>query len=340
MYIARVGGRLIVKRMPNTGSQHAPGCVSYAHVLEASDRDRPSAGESSRVGFALVERAVSPLRRPGGSWPAAAGARVGLGDLLARLWVSAGLVEWAPGWEGRRTWSVVASRLRRAVDQSDLPGLSPGVVFVPEPFRSSDRDAIAARREVAWGRVCRRRGQRGGPLLVLLGEVKALEPARFGTRMVIRHLPGAPLYLSQVLDGVMRKRFPVELDLWKRVEGVRLVVMATFSVTTGGSAVARELTLMASTAQWLPVRDSASLGLVDRLVGERRRFTLAAHPDPLWAAEDSVAAVLTDTRPWTTLAVSRAASGSSVRGSGPGSTGSRWVWREGMPMPALPPRSW
>ena len=56
MYVARLGGSFIVKRMPNTGSQHAPACPSYepppefsglGQVLGSAITEDPTTGETT-----------------------------------------------------------------------------------------------------------------------------------------------------------------------------------------------------------------------------------------------------------------------------------------------------
>lgn len=63
MYVARLGGGFIVKRMPNTGSYHAPDCPSYeppaefsglGQVLGSAITENPATGETAlKLGFSL-----------------------------------------------------------------------------------------------------------------------------------------------------------------------------------------------------------------------------------------------------------------------------------------------
>lgn len=62
MYVAKVGTRFIVKRMPDTGASHAPHCGSYApedvsglgHLLGEAIRFDPASGQSTlRLAFRL-----------------------------------------------------------------------------------------------------------------------------------------------------------------------------------------------------------------------------------------------------------------------------------------------
>src|SRR5689334_16794938 len=74
MYVARIGGRYVLKRMPGTGPHHATACTSYTPPAELSGsapligmaiREHPGSGITRLVfGFPLTRR---PGRTGGGS---------------------------------------------------------------------------------------------------------------------------------------------------------------------------------------------------------------------------------------------------------------------------------
>ena len=70
MYIAKVGVRLIVKRMPDTGSLHAPDCRSYA------PEDRSGVGhllgDAVRIDPCLLYTSPSPRDRTRSRMPSSA----------------------------------------------------------------------------------------------------------------------------------------------------------------------------------------------------------------------------------------------------------------------------
>ena len=128
MYIAKVGVRLIVKRMPDTGSLHAPDCRSYApedrsgvgHLLGDAVRIDPDTGQRVlRLGFRLTVGARTArddtAPAPAADRVANSGPRLSLRALLDFLWHEADLVAWSPGLAGRRRRSLIhISRGRRA----------------------------------------------------------------------------------------------------------------------------------------------------------------------------------------------------------------------------------
>ena len=64
---------------------------------------------------------------------------------------------------------------------------------------------------------------------MLIGELKAIDPARFGHKLVIKHLPDAPLMVDDILLARLNKRFGNELELWQADDAGHLMVIATFS---------------------------------------------------------------------------------------------------------------
>lgn len=306
MYIAKVGARYIVKRMPESGLAHSPICASYApedltalaQLLGDAVRVDPDSGQTVlRLGFRLSvgERAAPDMTGP----PVAAdsvrtnGKRLSLRALLDFLWHESDLVAWSPGMAGRRHWGLVAWLLRQAAGTARAKGhpLSERI-FVPEPFRLERKAEIAARRLNTWQRAAARPG-RAQQLLVMIGEVKTIEAARYGQKIVFKHLPDAPLFLDEDLHRKFVRRFAQELDLWAADEGGHLMAIATFVTGRGGSANAEEVALMPTTSQWLPYDDPYGKVLLESLVDQHRRFrTLPRFTLP--ASTSHPVAVLTD----------------------------------------------
>jgi hypothetical protein len=80
-------------------------------------------------------------------------------------------------------------------------------LFIPEPFNAEHKAELAARRLSAWHQ---RDGPPGQAFADLAGEVKTIEDARFGHRLVIKHLPDAPFMLETDLHRRMLRRFGTE----------------------------------------------------------------------------------------------------------------------------------
>ncbi len=345
MYIARIGTRFIVKRMPDSGSLHSTRCGSYApeeasglgHALGDAIRIDPESGQTTlRLGFRLSvgERAAPDTSGP----PTIAdnvttnGKRLSLRDLLDYLWYESDLVAWSPGMAGRRHWGLVAWLLRQAAGTTRAKGYPlTERLYIPEPFRVDRKAEIAARRLNRWQKAAARPG-RVQQLMVLVAELKAIEPARYGHQMVLKHMPDAPLFLDEQLHRKLTRRFAREIDLWNADQHGHLIVIATFVVGRGGSAMAEELALMPATAQWLPYDDAYAKLLLETLVDQHRRFRTTLR-FTLPSAVELPTAILTDRTEPTRLYVRDDSTGEDNP-----APDREWVWHVDEPLPPLPRR--
>ncbi len=285
MYVARLGDGYIVKRMPETGNRHAPDCPSFEpsaelsglrHLLGKAIKEDPNTGMTTlRLSFSLSKRPrrIAPTKeRPIKSAASSTISRLSLRGLLHYLWDQAELTRWHPGFEGRRSWGTVRRQLLQAAIQMATCGESLATrLYVPEPFHVDQQDRIAARRRNMWS--CAG-GIVGGRqrLLLLIGEVKEIAPARQGHRAVIKHVPDIGFAMADSLYHQLVQRFEQELELWSASDSIRMLMIATLTISAAGLPHLVELSLMTATAQWLPVETMAEQVLVDSSVRNHRAF--------------------------------------------------------------------
>lgn len=290
MYIARMAPeRYIIKRMPDTGMLHAPNCPSYlppevlsglGQVLQGAIEESVDTGLTMlRLGFRMA-RNQQTSQEPTASTRGGAqdrsvradGTRLTLRAVLHYLWQEAGLTTWSPGMTGKRNWRVVSWHLRQAARGKLIRGKPLTTrLFIPEPFNAEHKAELAAKRLSAWAPA--RRAGRATAFMILAGEVKTIEDARFGHRLVIKHLPDAPFMLETDLHRRMLQRFGTELDLWQMDEQGHLIVIATFSVGPAGLPTVEELSLTMTDEHWLPYESLAEKLLLDAATEQQRRFT-------------------------------------------------------------------
>lgn len=351
MYVARVGpGRYVIKRMPDTGLAHAHHCASYLPPEELS-------GLGQVLGSAITEEADSGLTaiklgfrmsKTDRTGPAGGGCgkvadsvaaepnRLTLRAVLHYLWQEADLAVWSPGMAGKRNWRVVSWYLRQAARGKFTKGKPlTSRLFVPEPFTAEKKTEIAARRLSAWAPV-----QRHGPgqqFMMLIGEIKAIEPARFGHKLLIKHLPDAPLMVDDALLARMNKRFGDELELWQSDEDGHLMVIATFSVGRAGLATAEEISLVMTDRNWLPYESPADKLLLEVALQQRRRFTKSLRYN-LAPDKPMASLVLTDTEKPTAAFLLTSDHDREAVADLAAQTGTEvWTWVVGEDLPALPP---
>jgi hypothetical protein len=354
MYVARLGEGYIVKRMPDTGSHHAPDCSSYeppaefsglGQVLGSAITEDPTTGETTlKLDFPLAKMPGRSIMPPAGvesDSVSSPGTKLSLRGLLHYLWDQAELTRWHPGFAGKRTWATVRRHLLQAAEHMLARGDALRArLYVPEPFSIAEREAINARRLAQWQHAVAGTGK-AQHLMLLVGEVKEIVPARYGFKAVVKHMPDQAFAIDEQLYRRLRRRFEPELALWGASDDIHMVMIATFGVGRAGVPAIQELCLMPVTRQWLPVADGFEKQLLDRLVGENRSFVKGLHYN-LGRRDRIVTAVLTDCeRSAPMLFIGPASADESSPGPETGAAGDTpiWTWRRsGEPMPPLPLR--
>lgn len=351
MYIARIGAeRYLIKRMPDSGMAHDPRCGSYlppeglsglGQVLGTAISEEPAQGLTAlRLGFRMstTERATSAAAGGcGGDCDSVAAdpTRLTLRAVLHYLWHEADLATWSPGMAGKRNWRIVSWHLRQAALGKFTKGRPLATrLYVPEPFTTQKKTEIAARRLAAWSPAQHRGASRH--FMMLIGELKAIEPTRFGHRLVIKHQPDAPLMIDDVLLSRLRRRFSDELELWEGdVEG-HLMVIATFSVGRAGLASAEEISVAMADRNWLPYESVADKLLLDTALTACRRFTKSMRYN-LAPDKPMASMVFTDTQvPTAAFVLTRADDADTVHDIAQQTGTETWTWVVGDPIPPLP----
>ncbi|MFJ2758807.1 DUF1173 domain-containing protein [Nocardioides sp. NPDC087217] len=357
MYIARIpdpdgGMRYVVKRMPDTGPLHAPQCASYVpppgisgfgQLLGTAISEGPDGRTALRLGFPMdmldwAAPTPTAMVDPSGSVQADP-SRLTLRAVLHYLWHEAGLASWTPAMAGKRNWRVVSWHLRQAAQGMYLRSRPlTDRLFVPEPFQAERKAEITARRLAAWA-PAQTSGAHGRKLMMLVGEVKAIEAARYGRQLVIKHLPDAPFMLDDRLHVRLTWRFAAELDLWQSDPDGHLIAISTFAVGRGGLATVEEISLVTVDRHWLPYETEADRMLVELAVEQRRRFTKSLRCN-LTDGLPIASLTLTDTTVATAAFVLAEATQVPEAEDAAAAAGlDAWIWALGSPIPRLPDRS-
>lgn len=353
MYVARLLNGYIVKRMPNTGSQHASSCPSYelpadlsglGQLVGTAILENPDTGDTAlKLDFPLSKLPDRSSQSPTASNSpniASLGQKLSLRALLHYLWDQAELTHWHPGFAGKRHWATVRRHVLTAAAHKFARG-SPlqKRLYVPEMFSSENRDAINARRLAEWTPALTQPGK-PSQLMLLIGEVKEIVPSRYGFRALIKHIPDQAFALDERLFRQLEKRFTGELELWGAFDSVHLVVIATFCVTCSGLPTIDALSLVAFTPEWIPVDSIHEAQLVRSLVNNRRSFVKSLRYN-LCADASMPSAVLTDLSDPVELYIAADAIAieeePTESPSEPPSHTQRWVWHPSQqPLPPFP----
>lgn len=350
-YVAKLHDGYVVKRMPETGNQHASSCPHFEPAADASGlrpllgtaiREDPVSGLTTlRLDFAMSRSAQRQAPVPSATTaPSSArnDQRLSLRGLLLYLWEQAGLTRWQPGFAGKRPWATVRRRLIQAAGNKIVGG-RPLVdrLYVPEPFNVDDRDGISRRRSVSWAAATTGPGS-SGQLLLLMGELKEIAPARCGFKAVVKQVPDLAFTVEDRLYYQITRRLQAELALWNAAANIRMLVIATFSTGPSGVPTVLELALVPTTRDWLPVKDVFEHQLVERLVAVNRCFLKGTPFDPRSSGLVPCATLIDCSKAAPQLFVAANANqGMNVGAPKQLLNDAKWVWHvtEGS-MPALP----
>lgn len=286
MYIAKVDGRHLIKRMPGTGPDHAPHCDSYEPAAELSGlgevvgsaiQEMPNEGRTAlRFDFALTKlpgrAAPAPSASDRPSSVKTDGKKLSLRGTLHYLWGEAGFNRWAPRMSGKRSWFVIRKHLLIAAQDKVSKGAGlADLLYIPEVFRSEEKDEIALRR-VAHLRRAAAVDHGARQLMIVVGDVKELAQSRYAHKLVFKHLPDYPFMLNEDLHSRLQRHFASELALWDAVESSHLIAIATFSIGATGLASIEEVAVMLTTDNWIPFETMHEKKLIDCMTEAGRSF--------------------------------------------------------------------
>ncbi len=272
------------------------------------------------------------------------GAKLTLRALLHYLWDEAGLTRWDPAAAGKRNWSVVRRDMLHAAQDKVAKGQPlTDALYVPEYFDLDHKHEIAARRASLLRRIA---GPAKGrhKLLLLVAEVKTIVPARFGYKIVFKHVPDCPFLLPEDLHRRLHKAFDIELALWEAVEHTHLVAAATFAVSPAGIPTLDQMALMPTTDAWVPFESVFDKTVLDTVAAARRPFRKTLRYN---MTRDKLLAslVVLDTDPATACYITdpdnRHAHERELADLVANSTLASWIWdpAQASDLPPLPDRS-
>lgn len=285
MYIAKVAGKFIIKRMPNSGSDHAPACDSYepppelsglGQVMGSAIQENPDDGITAlKFGFSLTKVAGRSAPIPSGAETDSVktdGNKLTLRGTLHYLWEEAGFNRWAPGMSGKRSWYVIRKYLLQAAEDKTAKGSSlADILYIPESFNAERKHEMTQRRIAHMMKAASPlKGTR--QLMIVIGEVKELAPSRYGYKIIFKQLPDCHFMMNEDLHKRLCKRFDVELGLWDALENSHLIAIGTFSVGSTGIATLEEMALMSVTENWIPFESTFDTIVIEAMSKAQRRF--------------------------------------------------------------------
>lgn len=355
MYVSRLR-HFVVKRMPETGHRHHPGCPSY-------EPDPALSGLGELVGDAVRESDVGaielsvdfPWTRSPGHGGSRSGVdlpgdvevarhRISLRGLIHFLFERAGFNRWTPAMEGKRNQGVLHKYLTAAAHEVTAKGIPLAErLYVPEPFNEATHPAVAQRRRLKLDILRPVEGR--SPLAIVLGEFKAVEPTSSGHRVWIRHMPDAPLLVDAKTWKRIEKVFAPLFEARDADTGCRvhLVMAALIRARREHTYEIDAASLVLTNEHWIPLEGVHELPLVQSLVEQRRRFVKPLRYDAQGAARFPNALLLdvgAAPVPLHVFSPFMTATDREIKEAALRACDHGWVWpADAAVMPALPPAS-
>lgn len=308
MYIARSNeNNYIIKRMPGSGQTHHPDCDSFEIPAELSGRgevenkaiseDQETGLTNLKLDFSLSKMTINRSIAKGETTDKIAvkadPTKLSIRSLLHFLYEDAGLNRWTPKMEGKRSWYIVRKYLLEAA-QNKLARNHPLTesLLIPEQFQVEHKDEIIARRRQILSKL-KKHGSKQ-PMGILVGEVKAIEDARFGYKLIVKHMPDTPVYMGEDVYKRINKAFAAELAFFQENESIHLLVISTILLSASGSPQVDTISFMLVDRNWLPFESIEELELLERLCSNRRTFIKGLRYN-LGASDVIASVLLTDT---------------------------------------------
>jgi hypothetical protein len=353
LYIALVRGQYVLKRLPYSGPLHAPHCEHYEPPPELSGLGQVNGSAireeletqttTLKLDFALTKGRSRQAGAPSEIEHESVrsdGTKLTMRGLLHYLMDEAGLTRWTPAMAGKRSWYVVRRELLNAASSKTTKGQSLlDVLYVPETFFSDRADDIKQRQRGAMAHLSSSSTAR----MILVGEFKEIEDARYGKCLVVKHMPDLKLMMTDDLHKHVLSRFMHQFQLLEQLKTSHLLMIATISRSSQGICSLESVCLMNVNEHWIPFETLFEWELLDTLHSSQRRFTKGLRYN-LPSTKPLACAVLQDTGDVSTAlyVVAQGLEGEYDAAIAELSAQSKlagWQWRAGAePMGELPAR--
>ena len=99
-----------------------------------------------------------------------------------------------------------------------------------------------------------------------------MKSARFGHKMIIKHLPDFPIHLNKERYQSLCKQFETEMGLCSNNQSGHLIAIGTFWIHQTGTASFNEIALMMVNENWIPYDNADELLLINTLIQAKQRF--------------------------------------------------------------------
>lgn len=297
MYIAK-RNRYYLARNPGTGALHTPNCPSFEvedtdsgkmvyenGVIRNNNDGSISVKLLSPLSHAHVERpqrleqdldakAPPPVRNASDKREA-----MSLSGLLALLWETAELNRWIPGFAGKRYWFIVRKRLLEAAESMTAKRMNLAeVLYIPEHFHESSKNAIEQRRKETFTRIMKTT-RSTVRYMVTLGRIRKISLQDETVAINLGHLDDNIVFWGGKHIVRRIERTPV-MDIMENDElGRSLFTIMVVRKEENESLSILDIGFMTTDHRFLPQYTQEDHELTDKLVEGKRTFIKSVRYD-------------------------------------------------------------
>jgi hypothetical protein len=174
--------------------------------------------------------------------------------------------------QGKRSYWVLRKFLLKACEEVETKGLRlTERVFIPENFSRELAAEIARRHKAALSILFSPEADLQFKMMVAIGELKDFRQTTLGYEVALKHLPDCAFFLDHEAGARTKRAFEPELQSWTAGQ-VRLIAACLVYAKREHLCQIESLTLMMTSAQWIPLDQTCEKDVVDKLVAEQRAF--------------------------------------------------------------------
>jgi len=311
MTVALIRGTYYIKRMPFTGTHHAPGCEHYelpellsgeATALRAVSENTITGISTLNLGFKVGLKAdeAKEEKPKGASKPkpmdnkaSRSQPKLTLLGLLHYLYGQTHFNHWSPRMAGKRFYGRLQYFITQVVERSDTRKFHLNDRFWMPPKWSKDKAEANERLFYRFTNKLKPNGTMR-PLGIVVGEVRSMTETSIGNKRVALKHTKEPIFADESIIKHLEKKYPYAMQVLSEPDSdFHVLMIATVECSSRKNLNADQMSLMVVDQDWLPIESSDDFELIDGLK-PNRYFNVPLRYD-ISSDFNLPSAVLTDT---------------------------------------------
>lgn len=287
MYLAHYK-KFFLKKMPNTGPDHAPHCPSFEPDPGLTGRgiyskiaatEKPDGRLSIKAAVPILIRAATgdsnpPQVSPSPGNPNAQKDEFKLTGVLHLLWERAGFNRWAPKMKNRRHYNQIYKFIYEAASLIILRrNPIKSYLYIPEPFKPDLVHEIDARRQRIF-KTLTRTSHNEPKRMMVLGEIRDFISGEEGLGIHLGHTPKTlTFWCDNKMSTKVEKIIAFATPDWPSVNPLlKIITLMTVEKHEKSKWIVHDITAMVTNKNYIPITSLHEATLTDHLIENDRYF--------------------------------------------------------------------